>query len=76
MTSLLASVESRDQCLLNSDVLSCFSGIIMSTRSLFLSDLRGKRIAFYFPKIDFVSIVFAVAYKQIFWRRQTRGSNK
>ena len=35
-TSFLASVESTDQCLLNSKVLSCFSGVIMSIRSFFL----------------------------------------
>ena len=33
--SLLAGVESGDQCLLNSDVLFCFSGVIMSIRSFF-----------------------------------------
>ena len=33
----LAGVKSADQCLLNSKVLSCFSGIIMSIRSFFLS---------------------------------------
>ena len=32
-----AGIESGDQCLLNSDVLSCFSGVIMSSiRSVFL----------------------------------------
>ena len=36
ITSFLASVESADQCLLNSKVLSCFSGVIMSIRSFFL----------------------------------------
>ena len=35
ITSFLAGVESTDQCLLNSKVLSCFSGIIMSIRSFF-----------------------------------------
>ena len=35
ITSFLVSVESRDQCLLNSKVLACFSGVIMSKRSLF-----------------------------------------
>ena len=35
-TSFLAGVESADQCLLNSKVSSCFSGVIMSIRSLFL----------------------------------------
>ena len=34
--SFLAGVESTDQCLLNSKVLSCFSGVIMSIRSFFL----------------------------------------
>ena len=34
--SFLAGVESADQCLLNSKVLSCFSGVIMSIRSFFL----------------------------------------
>ena len=29
-------VESTDQCLLNSKVLSCFSGVVMSIRSFFL----------------------------------------
>ena len=33
--SFLAGVESTDQCLLNSKVLSCFSGVIMSIRSFF-----------------------------------------
>ena len=36
ITSFLAGVESADQCLLNSKVLSCFSGVIMSLRSFFL----------------------------------------
>ena len=36
ITSFLAGVESTDQCLLNSKVLSCFSGVIMSIRSFFL----------------------------------------
>ena len=36
ITSLLAGVESTDQCLLNSKVLSCFSGVIISIRSFFL----------------------------------------
>ena len=35
ITSFLASVESGDQCLLSSKVLSCFSGVIMSIRSFF-----------------------------------------
>ena len=35
ITSFLAGVESADQCLLNSKVLSCFSGVIMSIRSFF-----------------------------------------
>ena len=35
ITSFLAGVESVDQCLLNSEVLSCFSGVIMSIRSSF-----------------------------------------
>ena len=37
ITSFLAGVESGDQCLHNSKVLSCFSGVIMSIRSFFLS---------------------------------------
>ena len=36
ITSFLAGVESADQCLLNSKVLSYFSGVIMSIRSFFL----------------------------------------
>ena len=36
ITSFLANVESADQCLLNSKVLTCFSGVIMSIRSFFL----------------------------------------
>ena len=36
ITSFLAGVESADQCLLNSKILSCFSGVIMSIRSFFL----------------------------------------
>ena len=36
ITSFLAGVESGDQCLLNSKVLSCFSGVIISIRSFFL----------------------------------------
>ena len=36
ITSFLAGVESTDQCLLNSKVLSCFYGVIMSIRSFFL----------------------------------------
>ena len=36
ITSFLAGVESADQCLLNSKVLSCFYGVIMSIRSFFL----------------------------------------
>ena len=35
ITSFLASVESADQCLLNSKVLSCFSGVILSIRLFF-----------------------------------------
>ena len=40
ITSFLAGVESTDQCLLNSKVLSCFSGVIMSIRSFFLYALN------------------------------------
>ena len=36
ITSFLAGVESEDQCLLNSKVLSRFSGVIMSTISFCL----------------------------------------
>ena len=36
ITSFLAGVESADQCLLNSKVLSCFPGVIMSIRSFFI----------------------------------------
>ena len=36
ITSYLASVESRDQCLLSSEVLSCFSGVIINIRSFFV----------------------------------------
>ena len=36
ITSFLAGVKSGDQCLLNSKVLSCLSGIIMSISSFFL----------------------------------------
>ena len=36
ITLFLAGVESRDQWLLNSKVLSCFSGVIMSIRSFSL----------------------------------------
>ena len=36
ITSFLAGVESADQCLFSSKVLSCFSGVIMSIRSFFL----------------------------------------
>ena len=36
ITSFLAGVESTDQCLLNSKVLPCFSGVIISIRSFFL----------------------------------------
>ena len=36
ITSFLAGVESTDQCLLNSKVLFCFSGVIMSIRSFIL----------------------------------------
>ena len=36
ITSFLAGVESADQCLLNSKVLSCFSRVLMSIRSFFL----------------------------------------
>ena len=35
ITSFLAGVESADKCLLNSKVLSCFSGVIVSIRSFF-----------------------------------------
>ena len=35
-----AGVESGEQCLLNSKVLSCFSGVIMSIRSFFLYQNR------------------------------------
>ena len=42
ITSFLAGVESTDQCLLNSKVLSCFSGVIMSIRSFFLFSLTSK----------------------------------
>ena len=49
----LSSVESADQCLLNSKVLSCFSGVIMSIRSFFLlllssslvMSLRNKKVS-------------------------------
>ena len=36
IASFLSIVGSADQCLLNSKVLSCFSGVIMSIRSFFL----------------------------------------
>ena len=35
ITSFLADVESADQCLLNSKVLSCFSGVIMRYKIVF-----------------------------------------
>ena len=35
ITSFLAGVESADQCLLNSKVLSCFSGVIIRLFFLF-----------------------------------------
>ena len=44
ITSFLASVESADQCMLNSKVLSCFSGVIMSIRSFFLLNIIIKVI--------------------------------
>ena len=40
ITSFLASVEFAYQCLLNSKVLFCFSGVIMSIRSFFLFAMR------------------------------------
>ena len=43
ITSFLAGVESADQCLLNSKVLSCFSGVIVSIRSFFL---LGSRLTY------------------------------
>ena len=43
ITSFLAGVESADQCLLNSKVLSCFSGVIMSIRSSFLYTKKYKK---------------------------------
>ena len=61
ITSFLAGVESTDQCLLNSKVLSCFSGVILSIRSFFL--LLGikkinliKRSSELYEFIDRVSI--------------------
>ena len=48
ITSFLAGVESADQCLLNSEVLSCFSGVIMSIRSFFLFSF-----VFHYPKKSF-----------------------
>ena len=36
ITSFIAGAESGDQCLNNSKVLSCFFGVIMSIRSVFL----------------------------------------
>ena len=36
ITSFLASVESGDKCLLNSEFLSCFSGVIISIGLFFL----------------------------------------
>ena len=36
ITSFLVSVESGDQCLFNSEILSCSSGVILSIRSYFL----------------------------------------
>ena len=36
VASFVAGVESADQCLLNSKVLSCFSGVMMSIGSFFL----------------------------------------
>ena len=54
ITSFLAGVESADQCLLNSKVLSCFSGVIMSMRSFFL--LCYKSIMTIFPSGTGVSV--------------------
>ena len=34
-TSFLSGIESGDQCLLNSEILFCFSGVTMSIRSFF-----------------------------------------
>ena len=44
ITSFLAGVESTDQCLLNSKVLSCFSGVIMSIRLFFLLQQSLRKI--------------------------------
>ena len=35
MTSFLAGVESGDQCLFNSEVLSCVSGVMLSIKIVF-----------------------------------------
>ena len=45
IASFLARVESADRCLLNSKVLSCFPGVIMSIRSFFLFGLNTVLIS-------------------------------
>ena len=67
-TSFLASVESKDQCLLNSKVLSCFSGVIMSIRSFFsiytieisLCYEDGVKVNLFFKKV--------YEHKSLVWR--------
>ena len=67
-TSFLASVESTDQCLLNSKVLSCFSGVIMSIRSFF--SIYTIEISFCYEDGVKVNLFFKKVYehKSLVWR--------
>ena len=58
ITSFLAGVDSGEQCLLNSTVLSCFSGAIMSIRSFF--SMYGN--FFRLNLMSYISITFDIQF--------------
>ena len=75
ITSFLASVESTDQCLLKSKVLSCFSVVIMSIRSFFLFEQRRVLLIChgslsYYTSINRSSSNFSLrSHKRIVWEQ-------
>ena len=63
ITSFLAGVESADQSLLNSKVLSCFSGVIMSIRLFFL--LGSKEVLLLAKNLN----LFLSVTKSHYWHK-------
>ena len=81
ITSFLADVESRDQCLLSPKVLSCFLGVIMSIRSFFLlhyikldyTTLHYITLQLYLKKTHTSKVGPRRVHKEIYNKNQTKN---